>query len=61
MNMNLNTLMQFLNFRNNFRGDPQMMVQQLLRTGQISQQQYENAVKMADQFNSTFIPFIRGK
>jgi hypothetical protein len=60
MNMNPFTLMQFMNFRNSFRGDPQMMVQQLMRSGQISQEQYQQAVQLANQFKDVLIPFMRG-
>ena len=60
MNLNPNMLMQFLNFRNSFRGNPQQMVQQMLNTGQITQAQYENAVQMAKQMEGFFIPFMRG-
>lgn len=60
MNMNPFTLMQFMNFRNSFHGDPQMMVQQLMRSGQISQEQYQQAVQLANQFKDVLIPFMRG-
>lgn len=59
MNINPNTIMQFLNFRNNFKGDPQQMVQQLLNSGQITQEQYNNAVQMAQQIGGMFVPFAR--
>ena len=60
MNFNPNMLMQFLQFRNNFRGNPQQMVQQMLQSGQISQQQYDNAIQMARQFQQMFPPNTRG-
>lgn len=41
---------QFQTFRQSFRGDPQQMVQQLLNSGRVSQQQYDQAVRMAQQF-----------
>ena len=56
MNINPQMLMQFMQFRNSFRGDPQQMVQQMLNSGQISQQQYQNAVQMANQFSQMFTP-----
>ena len=59
MNMNPNTIMNFMNFRNNFRGNPQAMVQQLLNSGQITQEQYNNAVQLAQQLQNTIIPFAR--
>lgn len=47
----LNGLLQRFNqFRQMFRGDPQQQVQQLLNSGKVSQQQYNQAVQMAQQF-----------
>ena len=60
MNINPNMLMQFMNFRNSFRGNPQQMVQQMLNSGQISPQQYQNAVQMAQQIQSMLMPNTRG-
>lgn len=60
MNINPNMLMQFMNFRNSFRGDPQQMVQQMLNSGQITPQQYQNAVQIAQQFQNMFTPNYRG-
>ena len=57
---NPNMLMQFLQFRNNFRGNPQQMVQQMLGSGQISREQYDNAVRLAQQFQQMFPPNTRG-
>lgn len=45
----LNLLQQFQQFRNGFRGNAQQQVQQLLQSGRVSQQQYDNAVRMAQQ------------
>lgn len=45
----MNLLQQFKRFRSTFQGNPQEQVQQLLRSGRVSQAQYENAVKMAQQ------------
>lgn len=56
MNFNPQMLMQFMQFRNSFRGDPQQMVQQMLNSGRISQQQYQDAVNMANQFTQMFTP-----
>ena len=45
-----NNLMQrFQQFRSTFRGNPQQQVQQMLQSGQISQEQYNRAVQMAQQ------------
>lgn len=49
MNINPNMLMQFMQFKNQFNGNPQMMVQQLLNSGSVSPMQYQNAVQMAQQ------------
>ena len=56
MNIDPNMLMRFMQFQNSFRGNPQQMVQQMLNSGQISQQQYNNAVQMANQFQQMFTP-----
>ena len=36
-------------FKQTFRGNPQEQVQNLLRSGKVSQQQYNRAVQMAQQ------------
>lgn len=47
---NMNMLMQqFLQFRQNFKGNPKQQVQQMLNSGKISQDQYNQAVQMANQ------------
>ena len=45
-----NIIQQFNQFRQNFKGDPRQQVQQLLNSGRVSQEQYNRAVKMANQF-----------
>ena len=60
MNFNPNMLMQFMNFRNSFQGNPQQMVQQMLQSGQVTPQQYQNAVQMAQQLAGMFTPNSRG-
>jgi len=53
MNNNMqNLLQQFNQFRQNFKGDPRQQVQQMLNSGRISQEQYNQAVQMANQFKS---------
>lgn len=47
-----NLIQNFQQFKNNFKGDPQQQVQQMLNSGQITQEQYDNAVKMANAFQS---------
>lgn len=44
-------LQQFQQFRNNFKGDPQQAVQQLLNSGRITQEQYNQAVQTAQQLS----------
>jgi len=45
-----NIFQRFQQFRNAFKGNPQEQVQQLLNSGKVTQQQYDQAVKMANQF-----------
>ena len=56
MNIDPNMLMRFMQFQNSFRGNPQQMVQQMLNSGRISPQQYQNAVQIANQFQQMFTP-----
>lgn len=43
---------QFMQFKQSFKGDAREQVQQLLDSGQISQEQYNKAVEMANQLQS---------
>lgn len=54
MSQQNNVLQRFQQFRQNFRGNPQEQVQQLLNSGRVSQQQYNQAVQMAQQFQRMF-------
>jgi len=47
-------LQQFNQFKQNFRGDPQQQIQQMLNSGKISQAQYNAAVQKAQQFQRMF-------
>ena len=47
-------LQRFQQLRQNFHGNPQEQVQQLLNSGRVSQQQYNQAVQMAQQFQRMF-------
>lgn len=47
-----NVMQKFLQFKQQFRGNPQEQVQQLLNSGRISQAQYDQAVQMANQLRS---------
>ena len=42
-------IQQFNQFRQSFQGDPRQQVQQLLNSGRISQQAYNNAYQQAQQ------------
>lgn len=43
-------MQQFNQFRQIFRGDPRQQVQELLNSGKVTQQQYNEAVQLAQQF-----------
>lgn len=43
-------MQRFQQFQQMFKGDPRQQVQQLLNSGKVSQQQYNQAVQMAQQF-----------
>lgn len=45
-------LRQFQQFRQSFKGDPREQVQQLLNSGRISQQQYNDAVQKAQMLQN---------
>ena len=49
MNNPIAILQQFNQFKKNFNGNAQQQVQQMLNSGKISQAQYDNAVKQAQQ------------
>ena len=49
MNINPIQFMQQLNQLKSRGGDPTQMIQQMLNTGRVSQGQYDQAVKMAQQ------------
>lgn len=42
-------LKRFQQFQQTFRGDPRQQVQQLLNSGKVTQAQYDNAVRTAQQ------------
>lgn len=50
MNDFFNMLQRFNQFRQQFRGNPQQQIQQMLNSGKVTQAQYNNAVQMAQQF-----------
>lgn len=48
----MNMMQQFNAFRQNFQGDPKQKVQELLDSGQMTQQQFTQLSQMAQQFRS---------
>lgn len=50
----MNMLQQFQQFKANFRGDPRQRVQELLNSGQMSQQQFNYLSNLANQFQNMF-------
>lgn len=57
--MNPNQMMQMiaqLKQRFGAGADPNAIIQQMMSSGQISQAQYDNAVRQAQQFQSMFSP-----
>lgn len=52
---NNNSMMQrFMEFKNNFKGNPQERIQQMLNSGQITQAQYNQAVQRANAIRQMF-------
>lgn len=49
-----NFIQQFNQFRQNFSGDPRQKIQEMLNSGKVSPQQYQNAMQMANRFKSLF-------
>ena len=41
---------KFQQFRQMFRGDPNQKIQEMLNSGKVNQSQYDQAVRMAQQF-----------
>ena len=56
MNIDPTMLQRFMQFKQSFQGDPRQQIQQMLNSGQISQQQYNNAVQMAQQLQKMLMP-----
>lgn len=50
----MNMIQQFNQFRQNFQGDPRQQVQQMLSSGQMTQQQFDQLSSMAQQFEQMF-------
>lgn len=52
---NMNSFMaRFQQFAQTIQGDPRMQIQQLLNSGRITQQQYDQAVNMTNQMMEMF-------
>ena len=54
--MNEQMLRQFMQFQKSFKGDARSMVQQMLNSGRITQEQYNSAVQMAQQLQQVLTP-----
>lgn len=42
-------MQQFMQFRNQFQGDARSQIQRMMNSGKITQEQYNQAVQMANQ------------
>lgn len=49
-----NLLQQFNQFRQQFHGDPRQQIQQMLNSGKITQEQYNQAVQRAKALQNLF-------
>lgn len=58
MNINPNMIQQFMQFAQSFNGDPRMQIQQMLNSGQVSQNQYNQAVQLAQQLQRMLPQFV---
>ena len=56
MNINPMQFMQQLNQLKSKGGDPNQMIQQMLNSGRVTQRDYDNAVKMAQQISQMLTP-----
>nr|DAL81421.1 MAG TPA: Protein of unknown function (DUF2680) [Caudoviricetes sp.] len=45
-------IQQFMQFKQNFKGDPKAEVEKMLQSGKISQQQLDQVQQMAGQFQN---------
>lgn len=52
----MNIIEQFMQFQQNFKGDPKQQIQQMLNNGQITQAQYDQAVQTARQLQQMLPP-----
>lgn len=56
--MNMSMLMQFLQFAQSYQGDPKQQIQNMLNSGQITQEQYNQAVQTAQQLQTMLPPSV---
>ena len=54
--MNMELVQRFMQFKQNYKGDARSQIQQMLNSGQITQAQYDNAVKQAQQLQQMLMP-----
>lgn len=47
-----NLFQQFIQFKNSFKGDPKATVEELLKSGKMSQEQFNNLRAMAQNFKN---------
>ena len=52
-------LQKFFQFQQNYQGDAKAQVQQMLNSGQITQAQYDEAVRKAQQIQSLLSSSVR--
>lgn len=52
-------MQQIQQFANNFKGNPDNVLQDMLNSGRMSQQQYNQCSQLAQQFRNTFMNFRR--
>ena len=56
MNINPTQFIQQLNQLKSKGGDPNQMIQQMLNSGRVTQRDYDNAVKMAQEISQMLTP-----
>lgn len=54
--MNQYMIQRFLQFIQNYRGDARSQIQQMMNSGQVSQEKYNQAVQMAQQLQQMLMP-----
>lgn len=52
MNNPMALIQQFQQFKNSYTGNPQQQIQQMLNSGQITQEQYNQAVQTANMLRN---------